>query len=102
MQAVPNEPEEAPAQLEMFEGLVVQRYRLDAGSIGTFACIDENSQPLQLHEGDQVAVQFDMIVTKIEVGAGYKGGIQYKPRSRTHKGKVVEGSQTVIGVKRRS
>jgi hypothetical protein len=100
IQAVPNEEEELE-QLEMFEGLVVQQYRLDPGSIGKFACLDEEGQALKLQEGDVVVIQVEMLVTSVTFEAGYKGGIQHKARKRIHGGSVIDGSQTVVGVSRR-
>jgi hypothetical protein len=101
MQAVPNEEPEEEAQLEMFEGLIVQQYRLDPGSIGSFPSLDEEGQQLKLQEGDIVAIQVEMLITKVSFEAGYKGGIQHKARKRIHGGNVIDGSQQVVGVSRR-
>ena len=101
MQAVPNVEQEEERQLEMFEGLVVQQFRLDPGSVGQFPCLDEEGQPLKLQEGDVVVVQVEMLVTRVAFEAGYKGGIQHKARKRIHGGNVIDGSQQVVGVQRR-
>ena len=100
--AVPSEEPQEDTQLELFEGLVVQQFRLAPGSIGEFPASDEDGDPLKLQEGDVVAIQVEMLVTSVTFAAGYKGGIQHKARKRIHSGTVIDGSQQVVGVSRRN
>ena len=98
---VPSEDADE-GQLEWtFEGLPVQHTRADPGSPGEFPCIDEDGSPLTLKEGDVFAYQAEAIVTSVEIGAGYKGGIQVKARKRVHHGRTIDGSQQIVGVVRR-
>ena len=103
MQAVQNsEPQQGEQQLGWeFEGLVVQQTRADPGSPGEFPCNDEDGQALKLQEGDIFVYQAEAIVTSVEIGAGYKGGIQVKARKRIHHGRTIDGSQQIVGVQRR-
>lgn len=84
-----------------FEGLPVQASRVAPGSPGEFACVDENGAPLALVDGDIIAYQAEALVYEVKFEAGYKGGIQMKPRKRVHVAKTVEGSQVVVGVRRK-
>ena len=95
---VPNEPE-SDGQLDLFEGKVVQRYRLNIGTVPEFACI-QDGQPVKLEEGQVVVVQCEAIVTKIAIGAGYKGAIPTKSRDRVHHANVLDGSQVIVHIVR--
>lgn len=99
--SVPNEDHEQLV-IGQFEGLIVNRNRIAPGSIGEFASMDDQGETLTLNEGDVAVVQVEVLVTGIVHGSSYKGGIQVGPRDRTHLGKVVEGSQQIIGVQRKS
>jgi hypothetical protein len=97
-------PSEEPEQLIIgkFEGLVVNRARLAVGSVGEFPCLDDQGDVLKLAEGDIAVVQVEVLVTAIQHGASYKGGMVIGPRDRTHLGKVIEGSPQIVGVARRA
>jgi hypothetical protein len=100
--AVPedNEPEE---QLEWtFEGLAVSQSRANPGAPGEFAAIGEDGKALKIDEGDIFVVQTEYICTSVEIGAGYKGAIQTKSRKRTSHGKALEGTQEIVGLRRRN
>jgi hypothetical protein len=100
--AVPAYEDDSAAQLDLFEGKVVQRYRIAPGSIPEFASVDENGAALKLEEGDIVVCQVEVFVTGVQIGAGYKGGVQTKTRDRIHVGKVIEGSQQVVAMVRKN
>ena len=102
MQAVPNEEDLEPQLTWQFEGLTVQQSRIEPSSLGEFPCIGEDGQALELHEGDSIAITVEAIVTSVEVGAGYKGGIQHKARKRIHHVKVLDGTQAIVGMRRRN
>jgi hypothetical protein len=99
--AVPEYEPEDGGQLDLFEGRVVQRYRIAPGSIPEFTSVDENGAALKLEEGDICVVQVEVFIHRVSIGAGYKGGVQTKARDRIHEGKVIEGSQQVVAVVRR-
>lgn len=98
--AVPND-EEPEQQLWEFEGLPVVQSRVNPSSPGEFAAVDEDGSPLIIHEGELFIVQTEYLCTSVEIGAGYKGGIQVKSRKRIHHGKAIDGSQQLMGVVRR-
>lgn len=104
LNAVEVEEEEAEAvQLGWeFEGMPVQASRVAPSSPGEFACVDANGEPLALRDGDIIAYQAEAIVVGVHFHAGYKGGLQVKPRKRIHVANTVEGSQQVIGVRRKA
>ena len=95
-----SSPEPEDTQLALFEGKVVQRYRLAPGSIPEFACLDNQNEHVMLHEGDIVVIQVEALVTSVEIGASYKGGIQTKARDRVHHAKVQDGTQQIVHVLR--
>lgn len=97
-----SEEEDRPEQLGwMFEGSPVQSSRVTPGSPGEFACVDEDGSPLELRQGDVLAYQAEVVIESVNFPATYKGGIQVKPIRRIHVAKVVEGSQVVIGYRRK-
>jgi hypothetical protein len=100
--AVPDDADDlADVQLELFEGnFVVQRYRLNPGTVGEFILRDENGEDLKLSVGDRVAIQCDVLIEEVSFRTKYKGLIQTKARDRVHHGKVMDGTQQVVHVER--
>jgi len=94
--------DDVPEQLAIgeFEGLTVARARIGSVASGEFAALDEDGGVLLLQDGDVVVVQYEEIITGVEFGASYRGGIQISSRDRVHKGHVVEGSQQIVGLRR--
>jgi hypothetical protein len=104
LEAVPAEdvPEQLAIAIGEFEGLSVARSRMGSVPTGEFAALDEDGNALTLLDGDTVVVQLEVIVTGVEFGASYKGGIRISSRDRVHKGHTLEGSQQIVGLKRAS
>ena len=93
LSAVPESPAEEDAQLELFEGEVISRYRLNCGSTKEFACIDLENNPLKLNRGDRVVIQLEAEVHKVTFGG--------KTNDRLHIAETTDGTQAVVKVIRR-
>jgi hypothetical protein len=100
LESVQSEDSAEQLSIGEFEGLTVARSRIGSVPSGEFAALDDEGGVLTLTDGDTIVVQVEILVTGVEFGASYRGGIQISSRDRVHKGHVLEGSQHVVGLRR--